>query len=87
MPFKDNGRAVLIGEATAGSSGQPYSARLEDGSQFFVGAKREYFPDGSQFESVGIEPDIRSLPTPADLRNGRDPTLETALESLRDPGP
>jgi carboxyl-terminal processing protease len=84
MPFKDNGRAALIGEATAGSSGQPYSVSLGDGMQFFVGAKREYFPDGSRFEGVGIQPDIRRVPTVADLRSGRDVVLLEAIDAVKD---
>jgi carboxyl-terminal processing protease len=85
MPFKDNGRAVLIGDSTAGSSGQPYSVRLEDGIQFWVGAKREYFPDGSPFEGVGVHPDIRIVPTIDDLRAGRDRALEQAIEAVTAP--
>lgn len=83
MPFKDNGRAVLIGEPTAGSSGQPYYENLGDGIQIAVGTKREFFPDGSRFEGVGIEPDILVVPTPADVASGRDPEVERALEVLQ----
>ncbi len=64
MPFKDNGRAILIGSTTAGSTGQPYNKSFGYGMGVAIGTKREYFPDGSQFEGVGIEPDIRVVPTP-----------------------
>ena len=83
MPFKDNGRATIVGRATAGSSGQPYSASLGDGMRVVVGAKREYFPDGSRFEGVGIAPDVSVEPTVADIRAGRDVELEAALKLLR----
>jgi carboxyl-terminal processing protease len=79
MPFKDNGRATLVGETTAGSTGQPYFGSFGDGMSVAVGAKRESFPDGRRFEGVGIEPDVRALPTPSDLAAGRDVELETAL--------
>ena len=85
MPFKDNGRAVLVGEPTAGSSGQPYYEDLGDGMRIAVGTKREFFPDGSRFEGVGIAPDLVVLPTAAEIRNGRDPELERALEALQAP--
>lgn len=85
VPFKDNGRAVLVGEATAGSSGQPYYETVEDGMRLAVGMKREYFPDGSRFEGVGVTPDIEVLPTAADLRAGHDPELEAALVVLQAP--
>jgi carboxyl-terminal processing protease len=82
MPFTDNGRAIVIGDSTAGSTGQPYVADLGDGMGVAVGAKREYFPDGRRFEGVGIAPDVRRVPTAADLRAGRDVELEAALEAL-----
>jgi carboxyl-terminal processing protease len=82
MPFKDNGRAVLVGEATAGSSGQPYFENLGDGMFLAVGMKREFFPDGSAFEGVGVAPDAEVIPTAEDLRAGRDPELERALRLL-----
>ena len=85
MPFKDNGRAILVGEPTAGSSGQPYYENVAEGMRIAVGTKREFFPDGSRFEGVGITPDIEVLPTAADLRAGRDPELERALAILQDP--
>ncbi len=50
MPFKDNGR---VGETTAGSSGQPLYKELGDGMRLWIGAKRQTFPDGGQFEGVG----------------------------------
>jgi carboxyl-terminal processing protease len=86
LPFKDNGRAVLVGEATAGSTGQPYIAGLGDGMWMLIGAKREIFPDGSRFEGIGIAPDARVLPTPETLTAGRDVELERALDLLRSPG-
>jgi carboxyl-terminal processing protease len=85
VPFKDNGRAILVGEATAGSSGQPYYETVEEGMRLAVGTKREYFPDGSKFEGIGVAPDIGILPTAADLRAGRDPELEAALAALQAP--
>jgi carboxyl-terminal processing protease len=85
MPFKDNGRAVLVGESTAGSSGQPYYEDLGDGMRLAVGMKREFFPDGARFEGVGVAPDLVLLPTAVELRNGRDPELERALEVLQAP--
>jgi len=84
MPFRDNGRALLVGEETAGSSGQPYFEDLGDGMRLMVGMKREFFPDGSPFEGVGIAPDLRVLPTAADIREDRDPELAAAVSRLRE---
>jgi len=82
MPFKDSYRALIVGETTAGSSGQPYRLDLGNGLLLFVGAKREVFPDGAQFEGVGIRPDMDVTPTVEDLRQGKDTVLEAARRSL-----
>jgi len=42
-----------------GSSGQPFIQPFEGGISVAIGTKREYMPDGTPFEGVGIAPDIR----------------------------
>jgi len=78
MPLRFNGRATVLGERTSGSTGQPYMHGFDEQMSFRVSTKRAYFPDGSQFEGVGIQPNIELAPTAADLRAGRDPVLERA---------
>jgi carboxyl-terminal processing protease len=85
MPFKDNGRATLIGEATEGSSGQPYFLNLDNGMSLMVGAARHSFPDGSPFEGVGIKPTIPVELRLTDLRNGIDAVLQKAREVAEAP--
>jgi carboxyl-terminal processing protease len=82
MPFKDNQRALLVGETTGGSSGQPYTLDLGKGMLVMIGAKREMFPDGSPFEGVGIKPDLPVEPLAADLMRGTDTVLEEALKGI-----
>jgi carboxyl-terminal processing protease len=84
-PFKDNGRATLVGETTQGSAGLPYGYDFHNGMSLKIAVKREYFPDGSEFEGVGIKPDIEVHPTIDDLKNGRDPVLDKALELAAKP--
>jgi carboxyl-terminal processing protease len=81
-PFKDNHRAVILGERTGGSSGQPYSHRFENGMGFGLSTKREYFPDGAPFEGVGIAPDIEVHTSAADLKSGKDPVLARAMQMI-----
>lgn len=85
MPFKDNGRATIVGDTTGGSSGQPFFHGFPNGMAIWVGAKREYFPDGRQFEGVGIAPDILVRPSPSEIRRGSDRALERAIEVARTP--
>jgi carboxyl-terminal processing protease len=79
MPFKDNGRATIAGETTAGSSGQPLYKELGDGMRLWVSAKRQAFPDGSQFEGIGITPDIAFEMTGNDVTSENDALLERAM--------
>ena len=77
-PFADNHRATMVGERTAGSSGQPWYRFFPGGMRIMIGAKREAFPDGRRFEGVGIAPDVEVKPTLASLRAGADPALVRA---------
>jgi len=82
VPFKDNHRALLIGERTGGSTGQPISRSFGNGMAFSLSTKRESFPDGSPFEGVGVAPDIEVHTSAADLKAGRDPVLAKALDLI-----
>jgi carboxyl-terminal processing protease len=79
-PFKASGRGVLVGEATNGSSGQPYFYDFGNGMSFRVSTKRYLMPDGSPFEGVGIRPDVPVALTLADWKAGRDAALAKAFE-------
>jgi len=52
-----------------------------------LSTKREFFPDGSEFEGVGISPDIEVKSTIEDLRQGSDPVLRRAQELSSHPHP
>ncbi|MFO7795674.1 MAG: S41 family peptidase [Promethearchaeati archaeon] len=82
QPFKDNKRAIIIGEKTKGTTGEPYQYSFDNGITIYVGAKRAYFPDGSEFEGVGISPDIEIIPTIESLRRKEDIVLERAISEL-----
>jgi C-terminal processing protease CtpA/Prc len=82
-PLKDSGRATLVGETTQGSSGVPFFSDFHNGMSLKIAVKRYYFPDGAEFVGVGIKPDVEVHTTIEDLKNGRDPVLEKALERIR----
>jgi carboxyl-terminal processing protease len=79
-PFKDNGRATLVGETTQGSSGLPYSYDFHNGMILRVAVKRDCFPDGTEFEGVGIKPDVEVHPSIESLKARQDVILDKALE-------
>jgi carboxyl-terminal processing protease len=80
MPFKETRRAVVIGETTQGSSGNPYRTDLGNGMRVAIGAVRYRFPDGRPFEGFGVAPEIPIELTVADVKTGRDRALERAQE-------
>jgi carboxyl-terminal processing protease len=79
IPFKDNHRAVFLGETTGGSTGQPYFYLFSNGSGFRVSAKRDSFPDGAPFEGIGVAPDVVIPTTQKSLAANRDDVLERAI--------
>ena len=81
--FRLMGRGKIVGEATAGSTGQPLIFPLPGGGGGYVCTKHDSFPDGTEFVGIGIQPDIIVSQTIADLRAGKDTVLETTLERLR----
>jgi carboxyl-terminal processing protease len=84
-PFKDSGRATLVGETTQGSAGLPYTYDLHNGMSLRIAVSHTYFPDGSEFEGFGIKPDVEVGPTIESLKAGRDIALEKALELANKP--
>jgi carboxyl-terminal processing protease len=84
-PFKQSGRGIIVGETTEGSSGVPLFYDFGNGMTLKIAVKRFYFPDGSEFEGVGIKPDVEVHPTIESLKAGRDVILEKALELAEKP--
>jgi C-terminal processing protease CtpA/Prc len=76
------GRAMLVGENTAGSAGNPVSVPLPGGGTFEMATFRAYLPDGGEYVGIGAVPDVEVVPTAEDLRSGADPVLAAALELL-----
>ena len=83
MPFKDNHRATLIGDATYGSYSDTYFTNFDNGMMLNTATTRVVLPDGSPFESIGISPDIAIARTVDDIRSRADSALTRASEMLR----
>lgn len=85
MPFKYSKRATLVGETTAGTFSFTRYIPFDNGMILNIAAIHHTFPDGSQFEGVGIVPDVPVDIVPDDLRSGSDVVLKTALELAQQP--
>jgi len=83
VAFDAMNRGAIIGEPTGGSTGQPLYLRLPGGGSACVCTVECRHPDGEEYVGVGVQPDILVRPTVADVRAGRDPVLEAALDYLQ----
>jgi carboxyl-terminal processing protease len=78
-------RGVLVGEPTGGSTGQPLAFSLPGGIMARVCTKRDAYPNGTEWNGIGILPTVPVHPTVGMLQAGRDPVLEAALRALGAP--
>jgi carboxyl-terminal processing protease len=79
VAFTQAHRGVLIGEPTAGSTGQPLVLKLPGGGTARICTKHDSFADGHEFIGEGVYPDIAIHITRDDIVAGRDPVLDKAL--------
>jgi carboxyl-terminal processing protease len=83
VAFDYAGRGVIIGEPTAGSTGHTLDVALPGGGSCRITTTRDYYPDGREYNVIGVQPHILVRPSLADVRAGRDPALEAALIAAR----
>jgi carboxyl-terminal processing protease len=82
ISLRQAGRAILVGERTAGSAGNPITRPLPGGGEFRMATFRAYLPDGGEYVGIGLRPDLELAPTKEDIRMGRDSVMEKGLEVL-----
>ena len=81
--LRDHGRAVLIGETTAGKGTVNIPRRLSDGSVLYVSIARWISPNGTVIEGVGVIPDIEIAQPETGFEADLDVQLMTAIDYLR----
>lgn len=74
---------TVVGDTTAGASGDPRVFKLPSGRHIRVSTKDIRRYDGERQEWNGIPPNIRVAQTADDAKRGRDKQLEYAIELLR----
>jgi len=88
VAFRNAQRGPVVGEPSAGGTGQVLTLPLSRGWAFQVTVTRDAFPDGTEFAASGIAPEIAVSRTVAEFEAGKDPALERAIALVRDrPGP
>jgi len=82
MIYDIEGRPLLIGSPTAGSTGAPLVIEgFPGGGYARICARRCKYPySGKQFVGEGIQPDITIYPAIEDVLNGTDVVLEKGIE-------
>ncbi len=79
---QDNKRGRILGRMSNGSVLSSQTYPLPDGGVLQVPILDFVRGGDRRIEGVGVEPDIWILPTLEDVRAGRDPVLERALEEI-----
>jgi peptidase S41-like protein/tricorn protease-like protein len=75
---------TLVGDRTAGASGNPGTFPLANGWSYTVSRWIEYTADNQVIEDVGISPRVFVAAAPGDFMQGRDPVLDWALNARPD---
>lgn len=83
VSFEAMKRGILVGQKTAGSTGQPLGFKLPGGGAARICTLDETFPDGRKFIGIGIAPQIKVESTVADIRDRHDSTIAAAEKALR----
>ena len=84
VPLKYSKRSKIIGDVTAGSTGNPVTVQLLGGYFLRVCSKHDSFPDGEEFVGIGIQPDILIKNTQKDVAEARDVVLLKAFKVIKD---
>lgn len=79
MIFKNKGRARIIGEYSAESTGQPTWIPINEKSYFQITAKKVLLPDGTVHHNIGVAPDIEIVESLSAKKNGYDEMIEYVL--------
>lgn len=82
--MQDGGRALIVGERTAGEALPAYSIELPTGAVFIYPVANFKTAKGNFIEGTGVTPDIPVSIDRKVLLEGRDPQMEAALKALKD---
>lgn len=80
--LQENGRAVLIGETTAGMALPSIFETLPTGALFQYAIMDYTSPKGTLVEGRGVKPDLEVSQRRQDLLGGRDLPLEIAIQNI-----
>ncbi len=82
MAFRVAPGAVVLGSTTSGADGNVSPFALPGGLHTMISGIGVFYPDKAPTQQIGIVPNIKSTPTIAGIRAGRDEVLEEALRQI-----
>ncbi len=82
MMMKQAPGCTLVGDRTAGASGNPRPVDLGNGVTVYVPSWKDLRLDGTCLEGEGFAPDVKVKTSPQDFKQS-DPVIEEALKVLR----
>jgi len=80
--LSDSKNVTRVGQNTAGSSGQPLFFEIPKGFTVRICAKRDAFPDGTDFIGIGVKPDVYVEPFFSFTGEKKDVELEKTLSLI-----
>jgi len=81
--LRDNRGIILIGEDSFGKGSVQRLEKLRGGSSLKITTAEWLTPKGQSITDVGLEADIKVEMTEEDYKEGRDPQLDKAIETLK----
>jgi carboxyl-terminal processing protease len=81
--MQEIGRAVVVGERTAGAALPSYFQKLPTGALFQYAIGDFKTPKGALIEGRGVAPDVEVKLTRRSLLDGRDAQLDAAIEQIK----
>lgn len=83
--LRGSGRAPIVGEMTAGTTGYQSYVVLPGGGRARVCDVQHHYSGAGDYVGSGLIPDVPVLRTIEGIREGRDEILDAALEFLKQP--
>lgn len=81
--LKDNGAATLVGEKSFGKGSIQTLEDLPNGGVLKVTIARWFTPGGKNIDKEGIEPDRKVSRSADDIKSGKDPQRDAAIDALK----
>lgn len=84
MVLQTSLNSIIVGSQSAGADGNSSILYLPGNIEVRFTGIGIYYPDGTQTQRIGIQPDVLISPTINGIKNGRDEVLEKAINIAKE---